>query len=226
MKDDGIGVKVLESLKDKLEAMGTQVIIAETDTLFCFSRLSDDDYVIILDAAYSNRAAGSIHCCTLKEAANTCSEGGSLHDMGILDLIRLYSSPLRGCFIGIEISEAGYGYELSEALKAGFSDICIRTDRIIRDIVEEEIYMHDTFLNERIYEALLELCKENKLSRISKAIITVNVDSHITESSLREYFSERSCGLLGDSTEIIVERQDVGKLNAVIRSIEGELSDE
>jgi len=85
--------------------------------------------------------------------------------------------------------------------------------------------MHDTFLNERIYEALLKLCRENKIARLSKVNITVNIDSHISENSLHEHFSERNNNLLGDWTEIIVEKQDVGKLNAVIKSIEGESTD-
>jgi len=86
--------------------------------------------------------------------------------------------------------------------------------------------MHDTFLNERIYEALLKLCQENKILRLKKVNIAVNIDSHISENSLREHFSERNNNLLGDWTEIIVEKQDVGKLNAVINSIEGEQPDE
>lgn len=86
--------------------------------------------------------------------------------------------------------------------------------------------MHDTFLNERIYETILKLCKENKISKLNKVNLTVNTDSHISENSLREYFSERNNNLLRDWTEIIVEKQEVGKLNAVLKSIEGESSDE
>ncbi|MFZ5986409.1 MAG: hypothetical protein ACOYWZ_04685 [Bacillota bacterium] len=85
--------------------------------------------------------------------------------------------------------------------------------------------MHDTFLNERIYEALLKLCQENKILKLNKVRIAVNIDSHISENSLREHFSERNNNLLGYFTEIIVEKQDVGKLNAIIKSIEGESTD-
>lgn len=86
--------------------------------------------------------------------------------------------------------------------------------------------MHDTFLNERIYEALLELCQKNKILKLNKVNIVVNMDSHISENSLREYFGERNNKIFGKWTEIIVEKQDVGKLNAVIKSIEGESSNE
>jgi hypothetical protein len=86
--------------------------------------------------------------------------------------------------------------------------------------------MHDTFLNERIYEALLKLCQENKILKLNKVNIAVNIDSHISANSLCEHFSERNNNLLGDWTEVVVEKQDVGKLNAVINSIEGESLDE
>lgn len=86
--------------------------------------------------------------------------------------------------------------------------------------------MHDTFLNERIYDALLKLCRENKMIKLNKVNIAVNIDSHISENSLREQFSERNNNILGDWTEITIEKQDVGKLNAIINSIEGESLDE
>lgn len=82
--------------------------------------------------------------------------------------------------------------------------------------------MHDTFLTERIYETLLKLCQENKLIKLYKVNLAVNTDSHISENSLRELFSERNNNLFGEWTEIIIEKQDIGKLNAVIKSIKGE----
>lgn len=39
---------------------------------------------------------------------------------------------------------------------------------------------------------------------------------------ISEHFSDRNNNVLGDWTEIIVEKKDVGKLNAIINSVEGE----
>ena len=85
--------------------------------------------------------------------------------------------------------------------------------------------MHDTFLNERIYESLLKLCAENGIFRLNKVVIAVNTDSHISEHSLREHFIEKKSRFLGDWTEITIEKREVGRLNAVIESIEGESAD-
>lgn len=37
--------------------------------------------------------------------------------------------------------------------------------------------MHDTFLNERLYEALLKLCQDNRIQKLSKVNIAVHTDS-------------------------------------------------
>ena len=82
--------------------------------------------------------------------------------------------------------------------------------------------MHDSFLNERIYDELLKICRENKILKLKKISLTVYTDSQISEKSLREHFSERNNKVLGDWTKIIVKKQNVGKLNAIIKSVEGE----
>ena len=136
MMDDGIAIAVLENLKNNLESMRIEVILGETDFQFCFHQLKEDDFVIILDAAYSGAVAGSVHVCKLEEAIAAYGETNSQHDMSIFDLMRLYSKPLKGYFIGIEIAKAELGCELSKALKGIFNDICLEVERIVCEIVK------------------------------------------------------------------------------------------
>ena len=137
MTDDGVAIAVLENLKNNLEAMGIEVIIGETDFQFCFHQLKEDDFIIILDATYSGEVAGSVYSCKLEEAITAYGETNSQHDMSVFDLMRLYSKPLKGYFISIEIAEAGFGCELSKTLKKKFNGICIDVERIICEIVKE-----------------------------------------------------------------------------------------
>ena len=51
--------------------------------------------------------------------------------------------------------------------------------------------MHDTFLNQNLYESVIDICNENAIAKILKLTITVHTHSHISESSIREYFTER-----------------------------------
>lgn len=137
MQDDGIAVAVTENLRNRLENMGLEVVIGETDFLCCFHLIEPDDFVIIVDAAYTRTAAGTIHVFNLQEAAAAYGQTDSQHDMSIFNLMRLYSKPLRGYLIGIEIAETGLGCELSEALKSKFSLICSEVERNIIEIVKE-----------------------------------------------------------------------------------------
>ncbi len=131
MMDDGIAIAVLEALKHKLESMSIEVIIGETDAQFVFYQLKEDDFVIILDATYSERIAGSVHSCTLQEVLASYGDAGYQHDTNLFNLLRLYSQPIKGLLIGIEIAEAKFGCELSDALMHKFNDICLEVEKII-----------------------------------------------------------------------------------------------
>lgn len=137
MTDDGIAIAVLENLKNNLESMGIEVIIGETDFQFCFHQLKEEDFVIILDAAYSGEIFGSVYLYNLQDAITAYRETNFQHDMSIFDLIRLYSKPLKGYLIGIEIAKVEFGCELSEALKVKFNGICVEVERLICEIVKE-----------------------------------------------------------------------------------------
>jgi hydrogenase maturation protease len=136
MMDDGIAIAVLESIRNKLESIGIEVIIAETDFQFCFHQLKEDDFAIIVDASYLGGTAGSIHSWELQEAVTAYGQTKSQHDLSVFDLMRLYSKPMKGYLIGIEIAEARIGCELSRALKDKFNDICFDIERIITEIVK------------------------------------------------------------------------------------------
>jgi hydrogenase maturation protease len=137
MMDDGIAIAVLEILKHRLESMEIEVIIGEADFQYVFHQLKEDDFVIILDAAYSDRVAGSIHSYTLQKVLVSYEEAGYQHDTSLFDLIRLYSKPQKGYFIGIEIAEAELGLGLSDALKLKFNDICLEVEKVINEIVQK-----------------------------------------------------------------------------------------
>lgn len=82
--------------------------------------------------------------------------------------------------------------------------------------------MHDTFLNQNLYESIIDLCKENAIAKILYLTITVHTNSHISKDSIREYFSERKNALIGDWTNIMVRKQEIEPLTAIIDRIDGE----
>lgn len=137
MMDDGIAIAVLECIKDKLESIGIEVIVGETDFQFCFHLLKEDDFIFILDAAYSGSSVGSVHSYKLQEAFTAYGEANFQHDMSVFDLMRLHSKPLKGYLIGIEIAKVQFGCRLSEELKIKFNGICHEVEKIICEVIKE-----------------------------------------------------------------------------------------
>lgn len=84
--------------------------------------------------------------------------------------------------------------------------------------------MHDTFLNHKLYEGIVKLCTEHKMTKLWKLTITVHINSHISQESIQEYFVERDNHLIGEWTEIAILKKDIEPLTAVIDQIDGEKS--
>jgi Zn finger protein HypA/HybF involved in hydrogenase expression len=82
--------------------------------------------------------------------------------------------------------------------------------------------MHDTFLLKRISESLSDLIEKNRIDRVIKLQITTSKNSHIHKDNLYEQLLLDHNGVVGQWTEIIIDRQDIESLTAVIESIEGE----
>jgi len=82
--------------------------------------------------------------------------------------------------------------------------------------------MHDTFLNQNIYESIINLCKEHSIAKILNLKITVHTNSHICKESILEHFTDSNSRLLGDWTNVVVEKKDIEPLTATIDQIDGE----
>lgn len=137
MMDDGIALAVLENIKNKLEFIGIEIIIGETDFQFCFHQLKAEDFVVILDATYTGTEPGSIYSYKLQEIITESVATNFQHDISVFDLMKLYSNSPRGYLIGIEVDKVAFGWELSETLKCKFNDICNDIEKIIFEIVKE-----------------------------------------------------------------------------------------
>lgn len=82
--------------------------------------------------------------------------------------------------------------------------------------------MHDTFLLKRISESLSELCNANSITRVIRLQIITSQNSHIQHDNLYEQLLSDHNGVVGEWTEIIIERRDIESLTAIIENVEGE----
>lgn len=124
--DDGIGVKVIEQLEAEIREIdkAIQVIIGETDVMFCLEQIEKEDFIIIVDSTYLNLKPGTITTLSLEQCDVFLNKLNSQHEEGLLRVLRTEHREIKGYLIGVEIGKIEYSMELSEALKNIFLDIC------------------------------------------------------------------------------------------------------
>ncbi len=81
--------------------------------------------------------------------------------------------------------------------------------------------MHDTHLIEKIYESIVEICRQNSIVKVADIHIEIDEGSHITEPLLLERLTDRDSSLFS-CTDVHIDYRPLGKLTAVITSIDGE----
>lgn len=124
MMDDGIGTRVADAIKDRLQGYGIITVIGETDAQYCLDEIKKDDFLVIIDAMMQGKEPGSLNIIQLHDAAIKHSNLHFQHDFSLIDAVLHDYPDIQGYLIGIEASEIGFGVELSEPLRQGFDCIC------------------------------------------------------------------------------------------------------
>lgn len=82
--------------------------------------------------------------------------------------------------------------------------------------------MHDTHMIEKIYQSIVNLCRQNGVIKVNRINIEVDEGSHIEGQHLLAHLIDRDSRLFGDWTAVNVEHKPYEKLTAVIKSIDGD----
>jgi phosphotransferase system IIB component len=86
--------------------------------------------------------------------------------------------------------------------------------------------MQDLFLNIDIYDAVLYLCRLYSITKLTELKLSVHKDSQITKESVLELFASKNSSIVGDWTQIVVEKNETEKLKVKIDHIYGERNPE
>lgn len=138
MRDDGIGVRVAEMIRDRLEAKNIKVILGETDVSYCLDCICADDFLVLLDAIHAGGLPGSVWLLPMEQAVSCRQKPYAAHDMSLVDAIAEEYPKSRGVLIGIEPEDVGIGLELSACLQDQFSRICADVEALLQKIMEDE----------------------------------------------------------------------------------------
>lgn len=110
MGDDGVGIYILEKLKNKDLPIHVELIDAGTGGLDILSFMENVDKLIIIDAISSGGEIGQIHRFTYKDLPDPASMHFSLHELGLVDVLKIgeqvMSMPDDILIIGVEIKRA------------------------------------------------------------------------------------------------------------------------
>jgi hydrogenase maturation protease len=127
--DDGIGVLVVEGLRQELDTglwvpggdRELAVIAAGLDSLLAAAHAADDRWVILVDAAHMNLRAGEFRMFRPTDAELSSNGDLSPHDADLGEALHLMEG--LGCaervlIMGIECEDMGEGRGLSRQLQA------------------------------------------------------------------------------------------------------------
>lgn len=138
--DDGIGVYVVENIKEKLLNKNMEVIIGETDYLYCLEEIDKDDLVIIVDSTYLGKEAGTITLLNLEECDKFIDNINFQHEVNLVKALRYEKNYIKGYLIGVEVDKVAYSLQISPKLNNKFNYLCNKILNIIEEIHSNEIY--------------------------------------------------------------------------------------
>ena len=137
--DDGVGVRVVEKIKEEIKniSQDIDVIIGETDYLYCLSQINQDDTIVIIDSTYLDIKPGYVSYFDLKDCNRFIKYFNSQHESNLVKSILIENLNVKGYLIGIEIGKVDFSLELSKTIKDNFYNICLDVLKYIKEIYKD-----------------------------------------------------------------------------------------
>ena len=136
--DEGAGVHAVRRLSREIgELPGVTFIDGGTLGMMLASDLGDCDALVVIDAAETGQAPGSVVVFEAKGMDRFLGAGNmrSAHEIGLLDLMAAAALarglPARRALIGIQAECVGWGLEPTEQAQAGIATACERARELI-----------------------------------------------------------------------------------------------
>ncbi|MGD2108066.1 MAG: hydrogenase maturation protease [Phycisphaerae bacterium] len=117
LRDEGVGVRVVQSMQRMDLPPGVELLDGATGGLDLLDALADRQKVIVIDAIEGDYEPGTVLRLNQDDLAVKASMGVSLHDLGLLELLvaaaQLGIAPAEVIILGVKPKEVEYGLELS-----------------------------------------------------------------------------------------------------------------
>ncbi|MGD8450809.1 MAG: hydrogenase maturation protease [Phycisphaerae bacterium] len=127
LRDEGVGVRVIETLRERSRPEGVEFFDGATAGLDLLDVLADRRTVVVVDAIAGDYAPGTVLRLTPEDLLPSDHPGVSLHEMGILETLtvarHLGNAPHEVVIIGIKPFEVDYGLNLTDEMQRLMPDI-------------------------------------------------------------------------------------------------------
>jgi hydrogenase maturation protease len=136
MCDDGIALRVIDSIEGKLEELGLGIrcIKAETDFNYALDNIEKGDIIFILDSTQLGEELGQITQIPLNNYMQCSNEILSVHNMSLLSLIKHFKIEISGAVLAIKVSEVKFSLKITSELNQRFEQICNEIYLIIKEL--------------------------------------------------------------------------------------------
>ncbi|MFO8014151.1 MAG: hydrogenase maturation protease [Phycisphaerae bacterium] len=129
-RDEGVGIRAVERLREHTLPPGVRVLDAGTDLLAVLPEMSRADRAVLLDAVRAGGEAGTLYRLTLEDLlakATNEPEWRSAHDLSVVSAVRLAEStgtalPPTVVF-GVEPGEVALGEGLTPPVEAALDTL-------------------------------------------------------------------------------------------------------
>ncbi|GFZ32263.1 hypothetical protein CSC2_27890 [Clostridium zeae] len=133
MSDDGISMKIIDSIEDKLMKLGLELecVKAETDLDYALDCIDNGDTVVIIDSTNFGIECGELTVVPLDKGRLYENNRFFMHNISLISSINKAELYIDGLIIGIEVDRICFNMELSKKLESRFEDITKEVYEII-----------------------------------------------------------------------------------------------
>jgi len=136
LRDEGVGVRVIESLRRQRLPAGVEIVDGGTSGADLIDYIADRRKLIVVDAVKSGQAAGTVLRFSDQELIARSEGMISLHEFGLVETLlavrQLGCAPQRVVIYGIEPADTGCGLELS-------AEVAAVVPRVVDLVVQEAV---------------------------------------------------------------------------------------
>lgn len=138
LKDEGVGVRVLEALIDQYQfPENVRLVDGGTQGLWLMATLQDVDHLIVIDAVLGRGEPGTIYRLERDDLPKGLRSKQSAHDSDLVEALNLCSligvGPQTVVVVGIEPEDIQpFGLELTERIGAKVEELILRVIEELR----------------------------------------------------------------------------------------------